>query len=144
MNDKWRNKRKRPEFDILEAFSEIENFMLEMIKKSELEPEVNHYIYVFSIKEKPCKKANQQFEKLNRIYIPEDREQQEPLVDIFDREKEVLVVTELPNIKKEDIELYEKDNILTITVDKLQKQYFKAIELPTKVDIKNAPDQLQE
>jgi HSP20 family protein len=53
-------------------------------------------------------------------------------------ENEIRVIVELPGVEKEDIKLSGKADKLTISVDAHERKYYKEIELPTKVDIKNA------
>lgn len=64
------------------------------------------------------------------------REEREPLVDVMSSDGEVKVIAELPGVEKEDINLHGTENTLTISVDTPQRKYFKEVELPTKVKIK--------
>jgi HSP20 family protein len=66
------------------------------------------------------------------------REQREPLVDIFDTEGTVKVIAELPGVEKQDIKLNATAENLTISVDTPERKYRKEIELPSKVDPKQA------
>jgi len=66
------------------------------------------------------------------------KEEREPLVDIIPSDGEVRVIAELPGVEKEDIKLHGTENSLTISVDTSQRKYYKEIELPVKVDPKNA------
>jgi HSP20 family protein len=56
----------------------------------------------------------------------------EPLVDVFDEDKEVLVVAELPGASEKDIAVTIKDSALTLEA-KGQHRYAKDIDLPAKV-----------
>jgi len=70
-----------------------------------------------------------------RIDIKEERE---PLVDIITTNGEVKVIVELPGVEKNDIKLHGTENSLTISVDTPQRKYYKEVELPVKVDPKEA------
>lgn len=66
------------------------------------------------------------------------REEREPLVDVMSTNGEVKVIAELPGVKKEDIKLHGTESTLTISVDTPQRKYFKEVELPAKVNAKEA------
>jgi HSP20 family protein len=63
---------------------------------------------------------------------PEVSEVREPLVDVFDEEKEVLVVAELPGAQGPEIAVMVKGRKLTIEA-KGTHRYAKTVELPAKV-----------
>jgi len=69
---------------------------------------------------------------------PQVKEEREPLVDIVDANGEVHVVVELPGVEKADIKLQGTEDSVTISVDTPQYKYYKDVELPTKVKIKEA------
>jgi len=62
-------------------------------------------------------------------------EAREPLVDVFQRGNEVIVVAEVPGVAKEDIKLDATESILEI---KVTDQFYRRIELPVKVDFQKA------
>lgn len=66
------------------------------------------------------------------------REEREPLVDIISTDGEVKVVAELPGVEKNDIKLKGTEKTLTISVDTPRRKYYKEVELPAKVEPKNA------
>jgi len=66
------------------------------------------------------------------------KEEREPLVDVISTDGEVKVIAELPGVEKEDIKLHGTENTLTLSVDTPQRKYFKDIELPARVKIKEA------
>ncbi|MEM2098956.1 MAG: archaeal heat shock protein Hsp20 [Candidatus Bathyarchaeia archaeon] len=66
------------------------------------------------------------------------KSEREPLVDIAVMDGEVRVVAELPGVEKSDIKLHATEEILTIAVDKAERRYYKEVELPLKVDVKQA------
>jgi HSP20 family protein len=59
-------------------------------------------------------------------------------VDIVETETEVRVVAELPGVEKSDIKLHGTDDTLDISVDTAQNKYYKEVQLPTKVRVKEA------
>ncbi len=66
------------------------------------------------------------------------KEEREPLVDIIPSNNEIRVIVELPGVDKKDIKIQGTERSLTISVDIPQHKYFKEIELPSKVDPKEA------
>ena len=69
---------------------------------------------------------------------PQVKEEREPLVDIVDADGEIHVVVELPGVEKTDIKLHGTEESLTISVDTPQYKYYKDVELPAKVRVKEA------
>ena len=155
---KRRNSSKDPFFgDIDKMFSEMEKMMEEEFKNfSEKVPkeyikerklpdgstvkELGPFVYGYSMKIGPDGKPDiQKFGNLkNSLKGPEIKEEREPLVDIVETNSEVRVVVELPGVEKSDIKLHGTENSLTISVDTPQSKYYKDIELPTKVKVKEA------
>lgn len=66
------------------------------------------------------------------------KEEREPLVDIINTDGEIKVIAEIPGVEKEDIKLHGTETSLTISVDTPQRKYYKEVELPEKVDPKQA------
>lgn len=69
---------------------------------------------------------------------PKIKEEREPLVDVIGTNGEVKVVAELPGVDKKDIKLNASDDMLTISVNTLDRKYYKKIKLPTGVEPKDA------
>jgi len=59
--------------------------------------------------------------------------EREPIVDIFEEEDHVMVVTELPHVNEKDINIKVEENALTINADNAPKNYVKKVMLPTPV-----------
>ena len=94
-----------------------------------------------------------------RPFLPSKRikpfNYREPLLDVIDRGKELLVQAELPGVGKEDIEIDLNENTLTIKASKKkvvteEKEgyfyqergyagYYRTVPLPTRVD----PDKIK-
>jgi HSP20 family protein len=66
------------------------------------------------------------------------QEKREPLVDIIEQNGELRIVSELPGVDKEDIQLYVTENSLTLNVEKPGRNYYKELELPFQVDPNSA------
>jgi HSP20 family protein len=66
------------------------------------------------------------------------KEEREPLVDIIPSNNEIRVIAELPGVDKKDIKLHGTERSLTISVDIPQRKYYKEVELPSRVDPKEA------
>jgi len=65
-------------------------------------------------------------------------EKREPLIDIMETDDEVRIVAELPGVEKDAIKLHGTDDSLTISVDAPHRKYHKDVELPAKVNPKQA------
>ena len=66
------------------------------------------------------------------------KEEREPLVDVMDTGQEVVVVTELPGVEKEEIKLDATDKSLRISVDSAKRRYLKELDLGHLVDPRTA------
>ncbi len=141
MRDKWKDRRGRRPFDIFEELKEIEKIMDEIMRQAhEKNKKIRPRVYAFSIRIDPMLRANHKGRANvdRRRYGNRVKEQRETLVDVFDKKDEVVVVAELPNVKREDIELHRAGDFLTVTVNKLHQSNFKTIELPAEVNVKEA------
>jgi HSP20 family protein len=154
-----RRRAKDPFFgDIDEMFREMERMMDEELKNfTEKVPkeyvkerklpdgstvrELGPFVYGYSMKIGPDGKPEiQEFGNIKKGLkgAPQVKEEREPLVDIVDAEGEIHVVVELPGVEKSDIKLHGTEDSLTISVDTPQYKYYKDVELPEKVRIKEA------
>ncbi len=61
----------------------------------------------------------------------------EPLLDVFQTDKEIMVVIELQVANKKDIDIKVNNKQLIISAKKIDNKFYKKIELPTKIDKKN-------
>ncbi len=66
------------------------------------------------------------------------KEEREPLVDVMDEIKEVVVVTELPGVERDEIRLESTDRSLKISVDSSKRRYLKELDLGHLVDPRSA------
>ena len=156
---KRRSSSKDPFFgDIDNMFKEMEKMMdeelksfteklpKEYVKERQLPDgktvkELGPFVYGYSMKIGPDGKPEvQEFGNIKKGLrgSPQIREEREPLVDILETNEEVRVVAELPGVEKTDIKLHGTEDSLDISVDTPQYKYYKEVELPVKVRVKEA------
>ena len=144
--------------DIDDMFHEMEKMMDEEIKKfTEKVPkeyvkerklpdgstvkELGPFVYGYSMKIGADGKPEiQEFGNIKKGLKgpPQVKEEREPLVDIVDSNGEVHVVVELPGVEKTDIKLHGTEDSVTISVDTPLYKYYKDVNLPTKVRVREA------
>jgi HSP20 family protein len=69
---------------------------------------------------------------------PKLKDEREPLVDVTEEEKEIVVIIELPGITRDQIDLNTTENELTVKVDSEYRKYYKEIGLPAPVHAESA------
>lgn len=101
------------------------------------------FVYGYSVKIGPHGKPEiREFGNVKPSrFGPQVKEEREPLVDIIDTDGEVHIVAELPGVEKNDVKLQGTENTLTISVDTPQHKYYKEVELPANVNVKEAKTQ---
>ncbi|HSV49522.1 MAG TPA: archaeal heat shock protein Hsp20 [Candidatus Acidoferrales bacterium] len=159
----WFKKRQRPNKDtffgdIDEMFKEMEKIMdeklndfteklpKEYVKERKLPDgstvkELGPFVYGYSMKIGPDGKPEvQEFGNIKKDQkgTPQVTEEREPLVDIVENEKEIRVVAELPGVEKTDIKLHGTEDSIDISVDTAQNKFYKEVQLPAKVKVKEA------
>jgi HSP20 family protein len=155
---KKRRNSKDPFFgDIDNMFNEMEKMMdeefknftkkvpKEYVKERQLPDgstvkELGPFVYGYSMKIGHDGKPDiQEFGNLKKsLKGPEIKEEREPLVDVVETNNDVRVVVELPGVEKSSINLHGTEDSLTISVDTPQSKYYKEINLPAKVKVKEA------
>jgi len=65
---------------------------------------------------------------------PVVEEERQPLVDVFDEKKHVLVIIELPGVEEKNISTQIKGDILTLSAVSSDRKYYKEVVLPKDVD----------
>ncbi|AFC98997.1 chaperon, small heat shock protein Hsp20 [Methanocella conradii HZ254] len=132
--------RRRNPFDI---FSDFEEMFEEMLREFEKMGPGEHisgpFFYGFSINQRPGEEPEiREFGNIRpergRIEIGERK----PLVDVFDTDKTVQIVAEMPGIEKEDVELNVEGRELEIKASRGDRKYHEFVELPADVDIDTA------
>ena len=68
---------------------------------------------------------------------PKVEEEREPITDVFDEEKEMIIIAEMPGMAKEEISIELKDDILEISAVNKIRKYRKEVLLPAKGTPKN-------
>ena len=66
------------------------------------------------------------------------QDSREPLIDVIEDESNVKVVAELPGVEKEDIKLFATVRGLTISVENVDRRYFKELEFESEIDRSSA------
>ena len=66
------------------------------------------------------------------------KEEREPLTDVIEADDTVKIIVELPGVEKDDIKLSGTDDKLMISVETPQHKYYKELDLPAKVEVKQA------
>lgn len=132
--------RRRTPFDIFSDFDEIFNEMIQDLDRmGEGEHITGPFFYGFSMSQRPGEEPEiREFGNIRpeggRIEIGERK----PLVDIFDTDKTVQVVAEMPGIEKDDVELDAEGNQLEIKASHGERKYHEVVELPADVDVESA------
>jgi len=132
-------RRKNP-FDIFSEFDEMFNEMIRDLDKMEPDEHVSGpFFYGFSMSQRPGEEPEiREFGNLypegGRVEIGERR----PLVDVFDTDKTVQVVAEMPGIEKDDVELNAEGRELEIKAAHGDRKYHELVDLPDDVDIDSA------
>jgi HSP20 family protein len=143
----WRRRRKKsPWFsDLFDEFDGLEKMTDEIIKKtfgnaSERTQIRQTYVYGFFVSFGPdWKPVVREFGNLQPSHRgPKLRKEREPLVDVIEEDKALVIVAELPGVEKDDINLQVTDDHLTISVNKSNRKHHKGLTLPARVDPKSA------
>lgn len=64
---------------------------------------------------------------------PVVREEREPLIEIMDQDKSIILIAEIPGVEEEDIQLNITENRVEIKVDTPVRKYAKSVNLPARV-----------
>ncbi len=132
-------RRKNP-FDMFSEFDEMFNEMIRDLDKTEPgEQTGGPFFYGFSMSQRPGEEPEiREFGNLypegGKVEIGERR----PLVDVFDTDKTVQVVAEMPGIEKQDVELSIDGKELEVKAARGDRSYHELVQLPAEVDIESA------
>ena len=142
----WRRRKKRPWFnDFFDELDRLEGMTDEIMRKafetaSERTKVRRPYVYGFSMSVGPDgKPVIREFGNVQPGRRgPKIREEREPLVDVIEEDKAVVIVAELPGVEKDDISLHTTEDHLTVSVNTPNRKYHKELTLPARVDPKSA------
>ncbi|MGQ9780911.1 MAG: archaeal heat shock protein Hsp20 [Nitrososphaeria archaeon] len=142
----WNKRKKKKWFDVFDEFDDkFDELVDEMFKhfdtiEMDQEPEGKRkpgpYIYGFSITiGSDGRPEVREFGNVRRTghgrVLSEVRE---PLVDVIDRGKEVVILAEVPGVKREDVHLGVGRNEIRLSVDSRDAKYEKIISVPPRAD----------
>ena len=151
-------KRRKSIFDLLdeminkmlrEVWEELDEFAMESRRFMQLSDEAikegrgivgKPLVYGFRITIGPDGRPRiEEFGNVKRVgRRPQITEEAEPLVDVYDEGNKVRVVAEIPGVEKDKIKLKAVGRKLIIRASNGDRKYYKEVELPDEVDIKNA------
>ncbi len=134
MSERWWRRRKRK----LTWLSDLRDESNRTRIKNETRKPSEPYTFGFSVTLKPD--ANPRLRKLE-TRLPscsEISEEPEPLIDVIEEDSEVIVVAELHGVKKEDIEIHATQCTLTLSIDTLERKYYRELPLPDVIDPESA------
>jgi HSP20 family protein len=159
--DKWEKKRRRrlPIFpDVERMIDEMEKEMAEFFKEIDeklpdesasetvlpegsIKKEHGPFVYGYSVKiGSDGKPVVREFGNLKPDFSAEAKkpyslqEAREPIIDVIEELDQIKVVTELPGVEKNEIDLYTTNRTLTINVNNPHNKYYKQLDLPCEVD----------
>ena len=66
---------------------------------------------------------------------PVVRDEREPLIDVMEQDNNVIIIAELPGVKKDEIKVKVTDYTVTIQVESTDRKYAKELDLPAPVEI---------
>lgn len=127
--------------DFDRIFESMEEMMKDLMEKAEKGEIKQHgpFVYGFSMRVTPEGKIIvDEFGNTAKGKEGELSNEREPVTDVINDKEEVVVISELPGVSKEDIQLKLNDRMLNIKVDTPQRKYLKNVRLPAQVDPKSA------
>ena len=129
--------------NLFDIFGDFDEMFEEMLREFERMGPGEHisgpFFYGFSINQRPGEEPEiREFGNIRpergRIEIGERK----PLVDVFDGDRTVQIVAEMPGIEKEDVELNVEGRELVIKASHGDRKYHEFVELPADVDVDSA------
>jgi HSP20 family protein len=90
-------------------------------------------MYGVSVRVGPTGPVLSRFGTIKPTLEPGAAEVREPLVDIFENEKKITVIAELPGAEEKDIKVEVEGRTLKISAGSKDRKYSKEVELPAAV-----------
>jgi HSP20 family protein len=144
LTDKWWRWKKRSEWDeFFKEFDKLEKMVDGMVNDSakdfiaekEEKKFPNPYVFGFSVSIGPD--GRPQVHRFGSLQSPlqgaQVEKENEPLLDVLDCKKEIIVTVELPSVDKKDIKLDVSESTLRISVDTPERSFYRNLCLPAKV-----------
>jgi HSP20 family protein len=120
------------DFDIDDEIERIERRMERHFEHFEELPELEPFIYGFSMRVGPDGVPQiRQFGNTTRGFRP--TEEREPLTDVIEHDHDVSVTMELPGVERGDIGLTTTQSTLTVDVDTPRRRYHRVVDLPCEI-----------
>ena len=137
MSERWWRRRKRR----LTWFSDLRDPSNQARVKDETRRPNEPYTFGFSVTLDPntsprIRKLENRQPSCSESEVSE--EEPEPLIDVIEEDNEVVIVAELHGVKKEDIEIHATQCKLTLSIDTLERKYYRELPLPDAVDPESA------
>jgi len=147
LSERWwrRRNRRHPWFsDFFEESERLEKMMDEMtpqsFRSSERQKPRKPYVFGFSLALEPD--SNPRFRRFGNSKPCYNglggQEEREPLVDVFDEDREVVIVAELLGVKKEDVQIHATQCNIIISVDTIEHKYYREVALAVEIDPESA------
>jgi HSP20 family protein len=147
LSDHWWRRRKKKDpwfsdlYDELERLGDlIDETMQKAFQNSKDKPTKRNRLKGFSLKIAPDRKPR--ILEFNNCQSPQAESEvsnnPEPLVDIIEEGKTMVVLAALPGVNKDDIDLRLTENCLTFSVDTPDFEWYDELKLPARVDLKSA------
>jgi len=147
LSEHWwrRRKRRHPWFsDFSEESDRLEKMMDEMMpqrfRSSEKRKPQKPYVFGFSVTIGPD--SNPRFRRFGNSQFnycgSEVEGEREFLVDVIEEDSEVVIVAELPGVKREDVQIHAVQCSVTISVDTMEHKYYREVVLPVEADPESA------
>lgn len=143
MTEKWWRWKRRSKWDeFSKEFNKLDKMVDDMMSDStkcfvekEEKEFPNPYVFGFSVSIGPDGKP--QVHKFDSLRSPlqdvQTKKEDDPLLDILDCDKEIIVIAELFGVDKKDIKLAVSESTLRISVDTSERSFYKNLCLPAKV-----------
>lgn len=140
---KRRNKRRSPWFEIFDEIKKLEKMMDNLMKSLEYSNRFGRryrpaygFSATFIRDRKPRFRGFRNYRK--SYFDSETRRNYEPLIDVFDRKDEVIIVAEVLGAGKDDVDIYATEDSITISIHTDDLKFYKEIPLPARVNPKTA------
>jgi HSP20 family molecular chaperone IbpA len=138
LSDSWRQRRKRLQewLNRLDRVDRTKGNLDDMLRRVLRSPDENA-----KARERCCG-------KLERVPIlhpkdPDISDKRELLIDVFEDQDSIVVVTELIGIDKSNVDVHATQNKLVISVDSTDREHCKEIQLPARVDVGSSSSRMK-